>query len=192
MRWKGQVNSMVRREAREALCRTPALSGRPIEIAFRPSLTAHRNKLLSGTARGHAVHGAAFLRQRRIIIESGLLVSRRELSRVLVHELFHFAWLRLGNPLRRSWEELLASELKRHARGELGWSAESRKEQLAAEDLIRRTRRWREYICESFCDSVAWLYSAAGSHPEHTLAPRFREARRKWLQACLEDGPIHI
>ncbi len=55
----------------------------------------------------------------------------RELARILVHELFHFAWVRLGNPARRSYEALVREEWKRRARGELGWSAESRKRALS-------------------------------------------------------------
>ena len=54
----------------------------------------------------------------------------RELARILVHELFHFAWVRLGNPARRSYEALVREEWKQRARGELGWSAESRKRAL--------------------------------------------------------------
>ena len=42
-------------------------------------------------------------------------------------------------------------------------------------------RRWREYLCESFCDTAAWLYSGLPSHEEFTLAPRFRRPRARWF-----------
>ena len=69
------------------------------------------------------------------------------------------------------------------AKGELGWSAEWRKAKLTAADGERRSRRWREYCCESFCDTAAWLYSVTSSHAEYTLAGRFRIARRRWFES---------
>lgn len=180
-------------DVRGALRRTPPLAGRPIRLTFRPRLIARRGKLVSDDASGGAVvHAAAFLRKRHVILESSLLASRRNLSRILVHELFHFAWLRLGNRRRRSWEQLLASEFRRHARGELGWSAEIRKQRLTAEDAAARGRRWREYACESFCDSAAWLFSTSGAHAEYTLAPRHRELRRRWMRQALDGGPVPV
>ena len=84
-----------------------------------------------------------------------------ELARILTHELFHFAWVRLSNQSRRSYEALVRNEWKRRTRGELGWSAESRKAALFQGSRIaaRRGKYWREYLCESFCDTAAWLYS---------------------------------
>lgn len=186
------VPAGMRREIAAAMRRMPATAGRPIRLLFRSTLTAYRGKLLSDTTRGHAVHAAAFLRNRRIVLETGLLDNRRELSRILVHELFHFIWVRLGNPRRRSWEDLLTGELRRHARGELGWSSEFIKGLLEPGDSSNRTRRWREYACESFCDTGAWLFSNSGPHPEYTLAPRFRELRRRWLRTSLNGGPIAL
>lgn len=186
------VSAKLRREIAAATRRMPATTGLPIRLLFRSTLSACRGKLLSDTSRGHAVHAAAFLRSRRIVLETGLLDDRRELSRILVHELFHFIWVRSGNARRRSWEDLLAAELRRHARGELGWSAEFSKNVLEPRDAANRTRRWREYACESFCDTGAWLFSYSGPHPEYTLAPRFRELRRRWLRTSLNSGPIAI
>jgi len=48
-----------------------------------------------------------------------------------------------------------------------------------------RSRRWREYACESFCDSAACLLGGAGDHEEFTLARRVRENRRRWFQSLL-------
>ncbi len=123
------------------------------------------------------VHAGSFLRQRRIVFDC----SGSEFTRILVHELFHFVWLRAGNRLRRSYEELLESEFGAGARGELGWSAEWRKRKLRPRDRELRPRRWREYCCESFCDAAAWLYSGVSRHGEFTLRPRFRRARAAWF-----------
>ncbi|MEZ5403469.1 MAG: hypothetical protein R2729_27560 [Bryobacteraceae bacterium] len=152
---------------------------RPIRIQFRDSLA---------TPSGGEVHAASHLRNRIVMLDPALRSDRPELSRIAVHEAFHFAWLRLGNPARRSFELVLAAERKRRARGELGWSAESRKLALRATDVRNRTRAWREYVCESFCDTAAWLYAGLRQHPEFTLAPRFSRQRRAWFEHQLERG----
>ena len=130
------------------------------------------------------------LRRRLMVLDAALLGSPRELARILVHEVFHFVWLRLGNPARRSWERQLASEVRRGARGELGWSAELRKPK-AVPGAAARSRLWRDYACESFCDSAACLLAAA-RRGEATLAPRFRNERRRWFAALLEQPAIPI
>lgn len=128
-----------------------------------------------------AVDGGSFLRERRIVLDAGLVRRPGEFSRVLVHELFHFAWLRLGNPLRRSWESLLDAECAAGVPGELGWSAEWRKRELLPRHRSARTRRWREYCCESYCDTAAWLFAGVRSHSDFTLPPPFRARRREWF-----------
>jgi hypothetical protein len=161
---------------------SPQVCGRPIRITFRTSLRAHRGKLFSGGgAPGKEVHAGSFLRQRRIVLDAALKAQPAELGRILTHELFHFAWLRLGNPMRKSYEELLRDELGHRVQGELGWSAESAKERLTRGDSTRRTRRWREYVCESFCDSGAYLLSKRKRHTEFTLPGSARRARRAWF-----------
>src|ERR1035441_9078694 len=62
-----------------------------------------------------------------------------------------------------------AAPISMRAGGELSVSAEWRKRALRAADIDGRTRRWREYCCESFCDTAAWLYSARELHEEFTL-----------------------
>lgn len=161
---------------------SPEVRGRPIEITFRPELRAHRGKLLSGDTAGREVHAASFLRQRRIVLDAALKKQPRELTRILIHELLHFAWLRLGNPKRLAYEELLRRECAARVKGELGWSAEVAKIALARRDSVRRTRRWREYVCESFCDSGAWLLAGVRLHEEFTLAASARRARRVWFE----------
>lgn len=111
-----------------------------------------------------------------MILETELLENRKELRRVLVHEIFHFVWLRLGNPARRSFEDLIAAE---RGRGEAGWSAAARKAALTGADRAGRSRRWREYACESFCDTAAWFYT--GDHAECELGQRARGRRRAWF-----------
>ncbi len=157
------------------------MSGDPVVLRLKGSLTASRGRLLENSHFGVPVHAGSHLRKREIAMEEALLKSPPEFERILAHELFHFVWLRLGNPVRRSFEALLAGELKRGARGELGWSAELRKAALNERDAASRSRRWRDYVCESFCDTAAWVYAPPKQHPEHTLARRWRDRRRSWF-----------
>lgn len=115
-----------------------------------------------------------------MILETELLENRKELRRILVHEIFHFVWLRLGNPARRGFEDLIAAE---RGRREAGWSAAQLRMRLRQADRDARTRRWREYACESFCDTAAWFYS--GEHAECDLGRRSRERRRAWFARIL-------
>jgi hypothetical protein len=160
------------------LKRLPPLTGAPIRIENAPGLIDRRGP----------VHAGSFLRERRIAFNC----SRAEFPRIFVHELFHFVWLRAGNPLRRSWESLLKAELVSRARGELGWSAEWRKQALSTGDIANRTRRWRDYCCESFCDTAAWLYSGASRHREFTLAARFRVPRRTWFDKAIGNRQLPL
>src|SRR5215472_4421481 len=164
--------------ARRILRRLPPLRGRPIRI--------HRHAGLRD--RHGPVHGGAFLRERRIAFDC----RAREFARIFTHEVFHFVWLRLGNAWRRSYEELVGREISARARGELGWASEFRKRDLQDEDAVRRSRRWREYCCESFCDSAAWLYSGVARHEEFTLAERFRRRRAGWFAELTERRRLSI
>ena len=155
---------------------------RPIQVQFVPALRAFRGKLLTGDGPGVAVHAGTFLRKRRIVLDASLLASPGELARILIHELCHFVWWRLDNSSRRSYEALVEGEMRQGAGGELGWSAEWRKQVLTVPDRRARTRRWREYVAESFCDTAAWLYSGSRRHVEVTLAAPFRRQRRVWFR----------
>jgi hypothetical protein len=140
-------------------------------------------------AAGGEAHAATDLRKRRVLIEEALMAHPEEFARIFVHELFHFAWLRLGNAKRRSYEQLVARELRRGDRGELGWSAEWRKKKLERRDSQQRTRKWREYCCESFCDTAAWLYAGVPRHAEFTLRAAARLERRGWFRKNgLDEG----
>jgi len=157
----------------------PPLSGRPIRVELRRSLGPHL--------------AATHIPRRRILLDAELLTRRGEFERILVHEIFHFAWVRLSNQTRRSWEGVLAGELSARIPGELGWSSEWRKNRLrndkvAGGDVRRRTPGWRRYICESFCDTAAWLYAGLPRHDEYTLPAVPRRIRRTWFAGHLLDG----
>jgi hypothetical protein len=168
----------LRRRARAIESRLPELHGDPIRLQRFPGLHDRRGP----------VHAGSFLRERRIAFDC----TGAEFPRIFIHELFHFVWLRAGNPLRWSYENLLAAEFRSRASGELGWSAEWRKAGLTTRDVRGRGRRWRDYCCESFCDTAAWLYSEIARHPEFTLSPRCRKTRRHWFDRELETKGLSI
>ncbi|HET8550169.1 MAG TPA: hypothetical protein VFL57_19295 [Bryobacteraceae bacterium] len=161
-------------------------TGPPIRIAFKPDLTAWRGKLLSGDKKGRPVLAGSFPRRREIVLDRDLLAKPRQLARIVLHEVFHFVWPRLGNPARLEWERVLQDELASRVEGEAGWSSEWRKARLRARDLERRTRRWREYACESFCDTAAWLFSGPKRHSEVTLRRSGLHGRRRWFRELLD------
>jgi hypothetical protein len=119
------------------------------------------------------------------VLEEALVATPRKLDRILVHEVFHLVWVRLGNGTRGGWAEVLGREVRAGERGELGWSSERLKERLSRRDREGNSRLWREYACESFCDTAGWLYSRAGFYAERTLGGGAREARREWFAAEL-------
>jgi hypothetical protein len=145
----------------------PRLAGDPIRVEIRRSLGSH----LAG----------ASIPRRLILLDAAVLAQRGEFERILIHELFHFAWVRLSNQKRLAWEQVLAGELRERVKGELGWSAEWRKEVLTRADARLRTRKWRLYACESFCDSAAWVFAGLRTHDEFTLAASSRRLRRHWF-----------
>jgi hypothetical protein len=182
-----RVSPKVGARKRELLLRVarglPDLRGGAISVSISPGLTASRGKLLSGFPHlGTAVHAAAFIRRRRIVLEAILLRKPSCLRLILVHEIFHFVWPRLSNAARREFEALLLQELEAHARGELGESAATQKAKLPVQlGLPSIGKGWRDYVCESFCDTSAWLYGRAKENPEFTLAKRWRATRRRWF-----------
>ncbi len=167
-----------RARARLVLRRLPPLQGDPIRMQAAAGL---------GERRG-PVHGGAFVRERRMAFDC----TAAEFPRIFVHELFHFVWVRAGNQARCSFERMLREERRAGARGELGWSAEWRKRALGAADVRGRGRRWREYVCESFCDTAAWLYAGVPQHDEFTLAPRQRTRRKLWFKDWLAHRALPV
>jgi hypothetical protein len=53
-------------------------------------------------------------------------------------------------------------------------------------------RAWRDYLCESFCDSAAWFFADLRRHDEVTLARRHRERRAEWFRDWFGERPIPI
>lgn len=174
--------------------RLPEIAGRTVRVRFLPDLSAGSRKLYSRHAYGEPVYAATFVRKRQVVLDSELAREPRELARILTHELFHFAWVRLSNGARRSFESLLELEWKQRARGELGWSAELRKRGLSPNlrPATHNQRRWRDYACESFCDTAAWLYSGVRRHPEFTLAKRHRKKRAAWFRTTFAGRAVSI
>ena len=172
--------------------RLPEFEGRAVWIRFLPELSAGRSQLYSNRVYGQPVHAATFIRKREIVLDQELERQPKELARILTHELFHFAWVRLGNNRRRSYEALLRGEWKRSARGELGWSAEMRKKAMPRQPSTTHHRKWRDYVCESFCDTAAWLYSGVARHAEFTLADGHRKRRAAWFRATFRNRRIPI
>lgn len=166
--------------------------GRPIEVRLLPSLRASGGRLLHGDGPGTPVHAGSFLRERLMVLDSALWSDAAERRRILAHEIFHFTWVRLGNGVRAGWERVLAAELRAGVSGELGWSSELRKQALTVLDRRTRSRRWREYACESFCDTAAWLYGGSPRHPEFTLPAGPRKLRRQWFQRSLDEDAVPI
>jgi len=157
----------------------PPLAGRPIRVELRASLGPHL--------------AATHIPRRVILLDAGLLEQAGEFERILVHEIFHFAWVRLSNQTRRSWEGVLAAELVAGVPGELGWSAEWRKEKLRRSDIRGRTPAWRRYACEGFCDTSAWVCAGLRRHDEYTLAGGARRIRRRWFEEhLLTAGPVPV
>ena len=156
----------------------PRLVGDPIRVEMRRSLGSH----LAG----------ASIPRRLILLDVAVLGRRGEFERILIHELFHFAWVRLSNRERVAWEQLLARELRERVKGELGWSAEWRKEILTRVDPRLRTPKWRRYACESFCESGAWMYAGLRNHDEFTLAASSGRKRRRWFTEQFSACPVAV
>ena len=158
------------------------MTGSPIRVSVLPELSRSSGRLLSGSVRpGVPVHAACFIRERRIVLEETLLGDRAMLRLILMHELFHFVWPRLSNRTRAEFSQVLLGERQAGARGELGESSAVQKE---------GERCWREYACESFCDTAAWFCSGFDEHPAFTLAARWRKRRAAWFRMLIAGAPL--
>jgi len=184
----------------------PAFDGERITLGFRRRLRASRGRLDSGDSGSQAVWAASFIRLRRMVLDRELLDHECALRGILIHELFHFVWVRAGNPARRNFGALLEAESRARARGELGETSETHKETwLAGWASNRRrgqppvsarraaSRAWRDYVCESFCDTGAWLLCPTAPWPV-SLSERWRRKRRLWLEGWMaeQEGGIRI
>lgn len=153
----------------------PPLSGPRIRVEIRKTLGPH--------------WAATSIPKRVILLDGEVLKKHGDFERILIHEIFHFAWVRLSNASRRDWERLLASE---KVAGELGWSAEWRKLKLKSSDARLRSAKWRRYARESFCDSAAFLYAELRSHDEFTLPAALRRERKRWFERNFASHAIAI
>ena len=144
-------------------------------------------------------HAVSFIPQRYVVFHRELFRRRVELGRILYHELCHFLWPRLGNPGRRSYQTLLQQEFQQGARGELGYSSERRKEKLrsggeAPRGPLGGRGPWRDYVCESFCDTGAFVLQGPerrANHSEYTLSREARQRRcRQWSLLVLGSERI--
>lgn len=153
--------------------------GKPIDWRFAAGLRVKRGRLESGPGAGMEVHAASWTRSRRVVLDQSLAANQDELTRIAAHELFHFVWLKMNNGQRRAWGHLLATE---STRGELGWSSEWRRRQLSGDDAGQNTRRWREYVSESFCDTGAWLATGLPADQDITPGRRWLSRRERFFQ----------
>ncbi len=135
------------------------------------------------TPAGGPAHAASFIPQRYLLLDTPLFSPRRrgELGRILYHELCHFLWPRLGRR-RLIYEAAIAREIRNGVAGELGHSAALAKTALNRQMIRTRHSNWRHYLCESFCDTGAYLLLRNSGyrpsrHSEWTLAPRVRRER---------------
>ncbi len=143
--------------------------------------------------RGEEVHASSYIRKREIVLDSALLDHSPELIRIIVHEVFHFVWTRLDNGSRREWEAVISAEFARRTPGELGYSAALRKERLIAggwKDVPKKL--WRDYVCESFCDTAAWCFSARTRHDEVNLPAVARKGRERYFRSLLDRRVLPV
>jgi hypothetical protein len=188
LRIRGAVSDRSRKLLVSTWTGLPLELSSPVQVAFLPGLTAYRGKLLSRADRGTPVYAASFIRQRRIVIEQDLLSSPAVLRFILVHEFFHFVWVRLGNTSRAEYSRLLVAELVGKARGELGESSAVKKAELQPDGkLSPPSKLWRDYACESFCDSAASIFTQGPVHEGARLGKAWSKIRRQWLLQKLAD-----
>lgn len=142
---------------------------------------AHRGTLPPQLRNGdRSTQAVSYVRERVIVLRQRLFRQRWLGQRLFYHELCHFLWPRLGVRARKRFVQHLRRA--RGLRGELGYSAQYRKSRLPRPGQPGQAA-WREYACESFCDTGAYaLARAAGSRPalcgvEFTLGARRRPAR---------------
>lgn len=138
---------------------------------------------MSKGSRGRPVYAGSFLRERRIVLEDSLAAQSATLRLIFVHEVLHFAWWRLGNGSRSSFGKLLAGERAARARGELGESSQVAKDNYQSGPSAGSSQLWRDYVCESFCDTGAWLWAGVEDHDSFQLAARWKAKRSTWFRA---------
>ncbi len=130
------------------------------------------------------MHAASYIRERSIVLESCLLKNRSLFRFILVHELFHFVWVRLNNAKRAEFGQILSRERKSKAKGELGESSEARKAQRPEPG----SALWKDYACESFCDTAAFFYSGVNRCSTTALSDPWLSRRKRWFDLTFAAG----
>jgi hypothetical protein len=140
-------------------------------------MRAYRGKLQVGPGPGDEVFAASFIPRREIVFDSDLLAHAPDFVNIVAHEIYHFVWRRLPNAERANWSELLAAEkrvmhtgLSSRLRFEAWREAES-------------PRRWKDYVCEAFCDTAA-----AMTHPNVRISAH----RRKWFGNLIKKRKLPV
>lgn len=123
------------------------------------------------------MHAGGFLQKRKIVLESHLFANEALLRLILTHELFHFAWPRLGNPLRASFAKLVADELSGKARGELGNLPPSAK-----------TTYWRTTASKQKEDIFGTIFARRSAIPEPFSTPACGRPNTSLLRAAGSPG----
>ena len=125
---------------RQVFIGLPSLSGSPVYVLTRPRVIAYRGRLVAEATpqRGADVHAASFVPQRIIVLEEALLSCPEMFRLILVHELFHFVWPRLGNGARAAFSQAIRNEVEAKARGELGESASVKKPRATPDWFVTR------------------------------------------------------
>lgn len=130
-----------------------------------------------GPGPGEEVFAASFLARREIVFASELLDHAPALVEIFAHEIYHFAWRRLGNVERAAWAQLLQGETKpKHA----GLSSRLRYEEFIER---RADRRWKNYVCEAFCDTAG-----AMTQPKSKISSQ----RKQWFKRLLKRRKLAV
>lgn len=177
-----------------------SLAGTSVFININESPPSE-NQLPKKTASSSRTHAVSFIPERYVVLDAALFHRRVELGRILYHELCHFLWPRLGNPSREKFAALLVREFRQGIKGELGYSSEWRKAKLTAGGTGQSRRRflgrqWREYVCESFCDTGSFVLldrERRRNHSEYTLSGMARDRRcSQWSQLVFGRGEASL
>jgi hypothetical protein len=121
------------------------------------------------------------MRERRIVFDAELAADPQEFARIFVHEVFHFVWLRLGNPRRWSYEALLREEMRAARAASWAGPRSGASIALAARDAWRAAPGAGANTSARASATQRPGSFRASAHPEYTLARRFRERRRQWF-----------
>jgi len=123
------------------------------------------------------VHAASFLPRREIVFDEALLDHAPDFVNIVAHEIYHFVWRRLSNLDRKDWALLLEQEqTPLHP----GLSSRLRFDAWVAK---RTPRRWKDYVCEAFCDTAAGITS-----PNIIISPQ----RRRWFSHLMKKRKLPV